>query len=56
MMTENFCVQPPMSEARRRVIEEAFHKLDKTGDGVVTVDDLRGVFQVKACEVESCAT
>lgn len=31
-----------MSNARKRVINEAFKKLDKTGDGIITVDDLRG--------------
>ena len=31
-----------MSNARKRVINEAFKKLDKTGDGAITVDDLRG--------------
>jgi Ca2+-binding EF-hand superfamily protein len=29
------------------VINEAFKKLDKTGDGVITIDDLRGVYSVK---------
>merc|ERR1719232_1720276 len=27
--------------------KETFAKLDKTGDGVVTIDDLRGVYDVK---------
>ena len=31
-----------MSNARKRVISEAFKKLDKTGDGIITIDDLRG--------------
>lgn len=26
---------------------QAFRKLDKTGDGVITVDDLRGVYNVR---------
>ena len=34
--------QPAMSNARKRVINEAFKKLDKTGDGSITIDDLRG--------------
>jgi Ca2+-binding EF-hand superfamily protein len=29
------------------VISAAFKKLDKTGDGVITVDDLKGVYSVK---------
>ncbi|NXK96240.1 CAPSL protein, partial [Formicarius rufipectus] len=40
-------LRPPMSNARKEVIMEAFKKLDKTGDGVVTVEDLRGVFNPK---------
>ena len=36
-----------MSDARKRVIGEAFSKLDKSGDGFVTIDDLRGVYDVK---------
>ena len=30
-----------MSEARKKVVREAFAKMDKTGDGVITVDDLK---------------
>ena len=33
-----------MPEARVSVLREIFAKLDKTGDGVVTVDDLRPWF------------
>lgn len=36
-----------MSECRKRVIEEAFEKMDKTGDGEITVDDLKNVYNVK---------
>ena len=36
-----------MSDARKRVVGEAYAKLDKSGDGVVTIDDLRGVYDVK---------
>ena len=36
-----------MNKARIRVVEEAFKKLDKTGDGFVTIEDLRGVYDVK---------
>ena len=35
-------LQPPMSKARKNIINEAFNKLDKTGDQVITVEDLRG--------------
>lgn len=30
-----------MSNSRVSIINEAFKKLDKTGDGEITVDDLR---------------
>lgn len=36
-----------MSQTRRSLVIRAFKKLDKTGDGVVTVEDLRGVYNVK---------
>lgn len=36
-----------MSDARKQVIGQAFQKLDKTGDGVVTVQDLQGVYNSK---------
>jgi len=31
-----------MSKARKDVINEAFNKLDKTGDQKITVEDLKG--------------
>ncbi|XP_062815842.1 calcyphosin [Anolis carolinensis] len=37
-------LRPPMSKARTEIIGAAFRKLDRTGDGVVTVEDLRGVY------------
>ncbi|XP_074138772.1 calcyphosin-like protein isoform X5 [Sminthopsis crassicaudata] len=40
-------LRPPMSRARKEVIMQAFRKLDKTGDGVITIEDLRGVYNVK---------
>lgn len=40
--------QPPMSQAREAIIAAAFAKLDRSGDGVVTVDDLRGVYSGRA--------
>lgn len=36
-----------MSNARKEAIMQAFRKLDKTGDGVITIEDLRGVYNVK---------
>ena len=39
-------LRPPMSSARKQLISKAFRKLDKTGDGVVTVEDLKGVYNV----------
>lgn len=39
-------LRPPMSQTRRSLVIRAFKKLDKTGDGVVTVEDLRGVYNV----------
>ena len=36
-----------MSKNRKSLIAQAFRKLDKSGDGVVTVDDLRGVYNPK---------
>ena len=34
--------QPPMSQSRKDIVMKAFTKLDRTGDGVITVDDLKG--------------
>lgn len=36
-----------MAQSRRNVVEQAFQKLDKSGDGVITYDDLKGVYNVK---------
>lgn len=36
-----------MCQSRKDVVEQAFQKLDKTGDGRITIDDLRGVYNVK---------
>ncbi|KAK3730694.1 hypothetical protein RRG08_041474 [Elysia crispata] len=40
-------LRPPMSQARRNLIHKAFKKLDKSGDGIVTVEDLHGVYNCK---------
>lgn len=37
-------LRPPMSKTRKEIIGKAFQKLDRTGDGLVTVEDLRGVY------------
>jgi len=39
-------LRPPMSKARKSIIHKAFNKLDKTGDGFVTSEDLKGVYDV----------
>ena len=36
-----------MSAGRRSLVTQAFNKLDKTGDGLITVEDLKGVYNVK---------
>ncbi|XP_029071440.1 calcyphosin isoform X2 [Monodon monoceros] len=41
-------LRPPMSQVREAVITAAFAKLDRSGNGVVTVDDLRGVYSGRA--------
>jgi len=37
-----------MSPSRVALVKAAFAKMDKTGDGVITVDDLRNVYSVRA--------
>lgn len=39
--------QPPMSKARMDLIDKAFNKLDKSGDGQVTMEDLKGTYDCK---------
>lgn len=34
-------IRPYMAESRKKIVEQAFKKLDKTGDEVITIDDLR---------------
>ena len=36
-----------MNKMRTALVEKAFAKMDKTGDGVVTVEDLKHVYNVK---------
>ncbi|OXA46942.1 calcyphosin-like protein [Folsomia candida] len=40
-------LRPPLNSNRRKMIELAFRKLDKSGDGVVTIDDLKNVYSVR---------
>ncbi|XP_061886866.1 calcyphosine-like b [Entelurus aequoreus] len=40
-------LRPAMSKSRKEVVMQAFRKLDKTGDGVITIEDLRGVYHAK---------
>lgn len=40
--------QPPLSETRKKAINDAFNKMDKTGDGEITIEDLRNVYNVKS--------
>ena len=35
-----------MSESRIKMVEKAYAKMDKNGDGTVTVEDLKGVYNV----------
>lgn len=36
-----------MNEKRQKLVWQAFKKLDKTGDGLITVEDLKGVYNVQ---------
>ncbi|XP_021377255.1 calcyphosin-like protein isoform X3 [Mizuhopecten yessoensis] len=40
-------LRPPMNSNRKNLINQAFRKLDKSGDGVVTIEDLKGVYNCK---------
>ena len=40
-------IRPPLNESRLKVINMAFDKMDKNGDGVVTVEDLKMTYNVK---------
>lgn len=39
-------LRPPMNKSRTDLIIKAYNKLDKNGDGKVTVQDLKGVYNV----------
>lgn len=37
-----------MNNTRVKCVKDAFKKLDRTGDGVITIDDLKNVYSVKS--------
>nr|VZI19695.1 unnamed protein product [Spirometra erinaceieuropaei] len=39
-------LRPPLSNSRINLINQAFIKMDKTKDGTITADDLKGVYNV----------
>ncbi|XP_067135337.1 calcyphosin-like protein [Centruroides vittatus] len=39
-------IRPPMSQTRLNVIGQAFQKMDKTGDGIITIQDLKNTYDV----------
>uniref|UniRef100_T1JNW3 EF-hand domain-containing protein n=1 Tax=Strigamia maritima TaxID=126957 RepID=T1JNW3_STRMM len=41
-------LRPPLSESRLKLIDEAFKKMDKSGDGQVTLEDVKNVYSVKS--------
>ncbi|XP_043478495.1 calcyphosin-like protein isoform X3 [Leptopilina heterotoma] len=40
-------VRPPMNDSRKKMVDQAFQKMDKSGDGQITMEDLRGIYNVK---------
>ncbi|XP_038048553.1 calcyphosin-like protein [Patiria miniata] len=38
---------PPLNATRKDIIKQAFAKFDKTGDEIVTVADLKGIYNVR---------
>lgn len=40
-------LQPKMSDARIKLIEKAFQKLDVTGDGIITIEDLKRQYEYR---------
>lgn len=39
-------LRPPMNNGRKQLVFKAFTKLDKTKDNVITIEDLKGVYNV----------
>lgn len=42
------CLQGTMSKNRKMLVREAYKRLDKTGDGVVTIEDLMIAYNANA--------
>ncbi|XP_050024195.1 calcyphosin-like protein [Dermacentor andersoni] len=40
-------LRPPMSAARLEHVQRAFYKMDKTGDGIITIRDLKGLYNAR---------
>ncbi|XP_042237153.1 crustacean calcium-binding protein 23-like isoform X1 [Homarus americanus] len=40
-------IRPKINERRKKLVDMAFDKLDKTDDGIVTLEDLKGVYSVQ---------
>lgn len=40
-------IRGPMNQARKKIVTQAFKKLDKDGNGWVDINDLRGVYNAK---------
>ena len=40
-------LRPPLGKSRKDLIHAAFRKFDRNGDGVVTVADLKGIYNVR---------
>ncbi|VVD04096.1 unnamed protein product [Leptidea sinapis] len=39
-------LRPPMPESRRDIVAQVFKNMDKSGHGVITIDDIRKVYSV----------
>ncbi|KAK7502238.1 hypothetical protein BaRGS_00006602 [Batillaria attramentaria] len=39
-------IRPPMSKIRKQLVQKAFAKMDRTGDEVITIDDMIAVYDV----------
>ncbi|KRX03948.1 hypothetical protein PPERSA_12395 [Pseudocohnilembus persalinus] len=40
-------IKGPMSASRKLIVEKAFKKLDKDNDGIITVNDVKGVYSAR---------
>jgi len=41
-------IRPAMHESRKKVIDDAFTKMDTTGDGVISISELKHLYNVKS--------